>query len=55
MLEINAPHGVLGDCTAFPQRFHSVAGVSTARTLAFCNFLNATETLYGRHLGVTGV
>jgi len=30
---------------AFAQRLHSVAGVCTARTLAFCNFLNAVGTL----------
>jgi len=42
------PHGVLGDCTAFPQRLHSVAGVCTARTSAFCIFFkrcgNAVRT-----------
>jgi len=30
---------------AIAQRLHSVAGVCTARTSAFCNFLNAVETL----------
>jgi len=30
---------------AIAQRFHSVAGVSTARTSVFCNFLNAVATL----------
>jgi len=30
-------HDVLGDCTAFPHRFHGVAGVCTARTSAICN------------------
>jgi len=49
MLKINAAawrssrlHSV---STAFPQRFHSTAGVCTARTSAICNFLNAVGTL----------
>jgi len=40
---------------AIAQRFYSVAGVCTARTSAFCIFLNAVGTLSGRHSGVTGV
>ena len=32
------PHGAQCDCTALPQRLHSVASVCTARTSAFCIF-----------------
>ena len=38
MLKVNAAAWRFCDCTAFPQRLHSVAGVSTERNSAFCIF-----------------